>query len=77
MAPEIDLDRLSDEEIRTLMGGVRAMWATPAGNKLIRRSIEEIRSGKFQTQNHPRPVQATEAFVNALENEPDSFLDRD
>ena len=68
---EDQLNRLSDDEIRTLYAGIQAMWRTPAGNQLIRRSIAEIRAGRFESQQHPRPVRATKAFVEALENDPD------
>lgn len=51
-----DLDRLSDEEIRTLYHGLLAMRQTKAGRQLIDQSIEEIRSGRFQSQLHPTPV---------------------
>lgn len=61
-----DLDRLSDEEIKKLYGGILAMRQTTAGRQMIDRAIEEIRNGKFQPQQHPRPVPATAEFVDVL-----------
>jgi hypothetical protein len=50
-----DLDRLSDEEIKTLWSGVRQMNQTPAGRVLIRKAAEQARtSGK---NNQSRPIQ--------------------
>jgi hypothetical protein len=72
----MNLDTLTDEEIKQLYHGILAMRQTKAGRALIDQSIEEIRSGKFQSQLHPTPVKATERFVEALEEDPDSFLDR-
>jgi hypothetical protein len=40
-----DLDRLSDEEIKTLYEGVRALRRTRAGHALVQESIEKIRAG--------------------------------
>jgi hypothetical protein len=40
-----DLDRLSDEEIKTLYHGILALRQTRAGHDLIDRSIENIRAG--------------------------------
>jgi hypothetical protein len=40
-----DLDRLSDEEIKTLYHGILALRRTRAGHALIDQSIAKIREG--------------------------------
>jgi hypothetical protein len=40
-----DLDRLSDEEIKTLYQGILALRRTRSGHALIDQSIEKIRAG--------------------------------
>jgi hypothetical protein len=61
-----DLDRLSDEQIRKLMDGVKALNATPEGHRLVQRTIHEHRSGKFAGKNQARPIPAPADF-NPLE----------
>ena len=60
MSEFTDLDRLSDEEINTLMAGIRHMNQTPAGRLLIRKAAEQARtSGK---NNQSRPIQMPAGF---------------
>ena len=51
-----ELDRLSDDEIRKLWSGVQALNQSESGRKLVRRAVQEIRSGKFANQNRPRNI---------------------
>ena len=57
-----DLDRLSDEEIKQLWTGVLELRTVPSGRALIRRAVEEVRSGKFSGQSYARPIKMPEGF---------------
>lgn len=54
MSEFTDLDRLSDEDIKKLWGGIQAMNQTPAGRVLIRKAAEQART--FGKNNQSRPV---------------------
>jgi len=53
-----DLDRLSDEDIKKLWGGIQAMNQTPAGHTLVRRAAEEARN----KQNRSKPMRMPANF---------------
>lgn len=58
-----DLDRLSNDEIKTLYHGILAMRQTTAGRQMIDRCIAEIRAGRLK-QPAARPVQLPAGFVD-------------
>ena len=65
------LDRLSDEQIRSLWAGIQEMNSTPAGRALIHKNIEELRAGKLK-QPEARPAQVPAGYV--AESDPTTFF---
>ena len=71
-----DLDRLSDEEIKTLWSGIQHMNQTPTGRALIRNAAQKARTSGKNNQSRPiqmpagfNPLDQLRSFVGSDENQ--------
>jgi hypothetical protein len=74
MSEFTDLDRLSDEEIKTLWSGIQHVNQTTAGHALVRRAAEEARNQQNRSKSARMPanfdpLSQLNEFVGSDENQ--------